>query len=99
LPSPSEPNLKTFDACATIVPFASQGTGYHDLTGQFLHTSSRGNQYLLVVYDYNSNGILHCALKNKNSLGNVIHGRLQIQGNAPNMYILDNEASNDLKKH
>jgi hypothetical protein len=40
LPSSSEPNHKTFDACATIIPFASRGTGYHDLTGCFPHTSS-----------------------------------------------------------
>ena len=102
-PRPNHPNIKTFDACAAIVPFNAKNTAYHDLTGRFPHTSSRGNQYLLVVYDYDSNAILHNPLKNKTAAEITrgwtdIHARLTLRSNAPNMYILDNEASNDLKK-
>jgi hypothetical protein len=58
-------NIKTYDACVAIIPFATRNTAYQDLTGRFPHTSSRGNQYILVVYDYDSNAILHNPLKNK----------------------------------
>jgi hypothetical protein len=64
-PVPSQPNVKSYDACATIIPFTSRDTTYHNLTGRFPHTSSCGSQYILVVYDYDSNAILHSALKNK----------------------------------
>jgi hypothetical protein len=102
-PSPDSPNTKTYSACATIEPFEAQHKAYHDLTGRFPHRSSRGNEYILIVYDYDSNNILHCALKNKTA-GEIkrgwleLHGQLTKSGNQPKMYILDNEASHDLKK-
>ena len=40
-------------------------SAYHDLTGRFPHRSSRGNEYLLIVYHHDSNSILQAALKNK----------------------------------
>ncbi len=58
-PSYGQPNVKTFTACAQIVPFVTKNTVYHDLTGRFPHRSSQGNEYLLIVYDYDSNSILH----------------------------------------
>jgi hypothetical protein len=102
-PSPDTPNIKTYSACAQIVPFVPKRTACHDLTGRFPHRSSRGNEYLLTVYDYDSNGILHCPLKNKTGAEIkrgwiTIHERLARAGNQPEMYILDNEASADLKK-
>jgi hypothetical protein len=36
----------------------TKGQIYSDLTGRFPVTSSRGNKYLLVVYDYDSNAII-----------------------------------------
>jgi hypothetical protein len=64
-PSPDTPNVKSFAACAQIVPFVAKNTPYHNLTGQFPHCSSHGNKYLLIIYDHDSNSILHCPLKNK----------------------------------
>ena len=37
---------------------------YSDLTRRYPNISSRGNQYILVVYDYDSSGILVEPLKN-----------------------------------
>jgi hypothetical protein len=97
-------NIKTFAACAQIVPFVVKNTAYHDLTGRSPHCSSQGNEYLLVVYDHDSNSILHVALKNKaaaeikRGCWISIHERLMRGGNQPKIYILDNEASADLKK-
>jgi hypothetical protein len=101
-PMPDTPNIKSFDACASIVPFVAKNTAYHDLTGRFPHQSSRGNEYLLIVYDYDSNAILHSVLKNKTGAEikrgwTSIHERLTRGGNQPKLYILDNEASADLK--
>ena len=53
---------KTHDCVATLVPFQTSKKGYMDLTGHFPHKSSSGNEYLLVVYDYDSNAILAEAL-------------------------------------
>jgi hypothetical protein len=102
-PVPNQPNVKSYDACTAIIPFTCKGTAYHDLTGCHSHTSSRGSQYILVVYDYDSNAILHSTLMNKTAAEITkgwtnIYKRLQRRGNPPNMYILDNKASNDLKK-
>ena len=56
---------KTFDRCAYLYTFQPTHTAYGDLTGRFPHKSSRGNQYLLVIYDYDSNAILVEALQSK----------------------------------
>jgi hypothetical protein len=102
-PVSDSPNLKSFAAIAMIVPFTAKNTAYHDLTGRFPHRSSCGNEYLLIVYDYDGNSILQCPLKNK-SAGVIkrgwisIHERLARGGNQPLLYILDNEASAKFKK-
>jgi hypothetical protein len=101
--SPNTLNVKTFAACDTIVPFVAKNTAYHDISGRFLHQSSRGNKYLLIVYDHDSNSIFHCALKNKTGAETKrgwisIHEHLARGGNQPKIDILDNEASADLKK-
>jgi hypothetical protein len=62
-PIADTPNVKTFAACAQIVPFVVKNAACHDLTGRFPHRSSRGNECLLVVCDHDSNSILHAALK------------------------------------
>jgi hypothetical protein len=56
-----------------------------------------------VVYDHDSNSILVIALKNKRGAEikhgwNSIHECLVQGGNQPKLYILDNEASANLKK-
>ena len=75
---------------------------YSDLTGRYPHISSGGNQYILVVYDYDSSGILVEPLKNRQAAEITrawltIHSRLERHGNAPKLYILDNEVSFEFK--
>jgi hypothetical protein len=41
------------------------GKIYGDLTGHFPHTSSKGNHYILVVYDYDGNTVATDAMKNR----------------------------------
>ena len=99
----SSPPTKTFEVLSTIIPFEANGKAFHDLTGRFPHKSSRGNEYILVHYDYDSNAILAEPLKNRQSAEikrgwQVLYDKLARRGNAPSIYIMDNEASAELKK-
>ena len=57
-PLSEQPNNKSHHCFATMVSFETTAKAYSDQTGKFPFTSSRGNQYLLIVYDYDSNAIL-----------------------------------------
>ena len=75
---------------------------FSDLTGCYPHISSRGNQCILVAYDYNNSGILVKPLKNRQAAEITrawfaIYSRLKRNGNAPKLYILDNEVSYKFK--
>ena len=78
-----------------LIDFSPKNTAYGDLTGRFPHKSSRGNQYLLVIYDYDSNAILAEPLKTR-SAGEITnasikkHEKLSKQGTAPSIYIIGN---------
>jgi hypothetical protein len=61
------PNSPNYSMCVSIKPFVPKRRAYHDLTGRLPHQSSQGNEYLLIVYDYDSNSILSCALKDKSA--------------------------------
>ena len=40
-------------------------TTYSDQTGRFPHQSLRGNEYIMIMYDFDSNKILHAPMKNR----------------------------------
>ena len=90
------PAEKTQECYAIINRFDKKS--YSDLTCRYPHISSRSNQYILVVYDYDSGGILVEPLKNCQAAEITkawlnIHTRLERHGNSPKLYILDNEIS------
>ena len=94
------PNEKTNEIICSIITFKTN-KAYGDLTGKFPYTSSRGNQYFLVVYHYDANAILVTTLKNRQAATITkgymhLYKRLQQSANAPATYILDNETSNTL---
>ena len=100
--APDISSTKTVDVCGTIIPFVETRTGYHDLTGAFPHNSSQGNQYIFVLYDYDGNAILTQPIKNQQAATIrdawlSLYQVLQQRSNAPNLYIMDNEASRDMK--
>ena len=85
---------------AIINPTPSKA--YMDLTGKFPYTSSRRNKYLVVVYDYDSNAIVFEAIKSRQSKEILeafkkCETKIATNTNKPDLYVLDNEASNDLK--
>ena len=102
-PSRQSTVMRTNDCCAIVVPFQETTKAYMDSTGRFPHKSTRGNEYVMVVYDYDSNAILVEALKNRTAgemtrSWTTIQNRLSLNGTAPNLYILDNEISGEFKK-
>lgn len=56
---PKQEPLRTHDCFVTIKQVDQlDGKSYSDLTGRFPIPSSRGNEYILVAYDYDLNAIL-----------------------------------------
>ncbi len=102
-PPKIENDMKTHECMAVIVPFKETKKAYMDSTGRFPHKSSRGNEYIMIVYDYDSNAILAEPLKNRTAgemkrAWTALHLRLQRNNIPPKLYILDNEISDELKK-
>ena len=86
-----------------LLPYTPKELAYGDLTGRFPFKSSRGNEYIYIVYDYDSNAILAEAIPNRQAktitdAWNKIYKRLTKNGPSFNHFILDNEISEDLKK-
>ena len=78
------------------------GKFYTDQTGQFPITSSKGNKYILVAYNYDSNTIHEEPLKTRTvpELKNEyhkLHNLFTNRGLKSNLHILDNECPNVLK--
>jgi hypothetical protein len=53
---PTQEEIRTHLCYAAVIE--ASGQIYTDQTGRFILPSSRGNNYLLVLYDYDSNAIL-----------------------------------------
>ena len=100
-PAPEElpigPRNQSHKCFSLIQTFAKKA--YSDLAGRYPHISSRGIQYIIV---YDSSSILFTPLKNCTT-GEIskawtsIHDCLAKHGNAPKLYILDNEVSFEFK--
>ena len=92
---------KTRDTIAIILEYEPT-KGYIDLTGRFPYRSAQGNQYIFVTYHVDSDAILVKAIKNREA-GEItkawksINERLRNANEVPNLYIIDNEASKQLK--
>ena len=99
--SPSN-RKKSYEYTSSLIPFNAKEIAYSDLIGRFLHKSSRGNQYLLLLYDYDSNGILVEPLKTRQA-GEIttawekLHTKFNNNVHVTKHYILDNECSLDSK--
>lgn len=100
--APEKIQQRTHECLGLIMSFSDAQKGYMDLTGKFPHQSSRGNQYIMVVYDYDSNAILVEAIANRQAKSiadawETIHQKLVKNTVPPNLYILDNECSDIFK--
>jgi hypothetical protein len=93
-PSVTEPTVQTHFEYAQVVNITGQI--YSDQTGRFPVTSSKGNQYIMIVYDYDSAAILAEPLKNRIKQELVrayskLHQHLTERGLKPQLQKLDNE--------
>ena len=94
--------MKTWHNAAILYPFKPKEKTYSDQTGRFPYRSSRGNEYTMVMYDFDANAILVEPLKNRQakSIANAwesLHSRLTTHGHTTTKIILDNECSSELK--
>lgn len=74
-----------------------------DQTGRFAVTSSRGNKYIMVAYDYDSNTIHAEAMKSRTggepkAAYKKIQTLLASRGLKPNVHFLDNECADTFKQ-
>ena len=109
-PSPEEQPIPSSGTCshtiyATILdPSAPTGRTYSNLTSRFPVQSNHGANYILVVYEYNSNAIIVRPLHNrtvpeiKRVFQSVVH-YLNARGLRPRLHTLDNEASAILRDY
>ena len=75
----------------TVTPFKQTNKADGDLTGRFLYVSWRGNQYFLIVDDYNSNAIILVVELLKSRTGTeikiaymtIVYNKLAAKGCAP----------------
>jgi hypothetical protein len=87
---------------ATI--FEPTGKIYTDQTGNFKHTSNKGNNLLVIAYDYDSNAIFAEPVHNRSAKTLLeamkkIHTTLRNTGFAPRIQIMDNECSDLMKQY
>ena len=102
-PAPLKKGRHTHAMYATTICY-NEPTGklYTDLTGRFPVQSSRGNKYILVAYNFDSNSIHVKTLKSRHDHGTIkayqeIYTMLTNRGLKPQLHLLDNEASTALK--
>jgi hypothetical protein len=95
---------KTYSTFASVIGVsATTGKVYTDQTGCFPIQSSKGHNYIMVLYDYDSNTILAERLRNRTAPEllrgyNKMHQELVSRGLQPQLQRLDNEASKVLKQ-
>ena len=93
---------KTQHILTEIIPFTAKELSYTDQTGQIPFRSTRGHEYVMILYDYDSNAILAKAFKNRQAKELVdtwesLYKQLTKNGHNSKCFILDNECSNEMK--
>ena len=102
-PTPDDNTGKRTHMCYTGIVDPTTGAIFTDQTGKFVTTSFSGNNYMMILYDYDSNAILVEAMKNKTARTikeayEKLHRRLCRAGLRPRLQRLDNECVEPLKQ-
>jgi len=87
--------IKTIDLTGKI---------YSDQTGRFPVISSKGNKYIMIIYDHDSNAILARPLKTKSGIEQLqnikeIYHYLNSRGIHPKLHVMDNECPQSVKDY
>ena len=93
---------KTNQVVYVLIDKNNLKTAYQDLTGRFPIKSSRGNEYILIECHYDANCILGYPIKDQTaqSITNeweLLHLEFTNAGEPPDVWVLDNEISDDFK--
>ena len=101
-PSQEPDNAKTNDIMCIVLLTTDICKSYSDQTGKSPITSSRGHKYVFVFYHYDTNTIMGQALKSRSTADlceawTKAFDELKAHGEAPNLHILDNECSREMK--
>jgi hypothetical protein len=102
-PTQGHQNTRTHAVFATVLPSSNLHKSYLGQTGKCPVQSSRAYNYVMVLYDYDSNAILSKPVKTRQAseltqAWTALHSRLQSNGYAPDIHILGNECLDELKK-
>jgi hypothetical protein len=101
-PGQEPDNIKTNDVMCSITTLKDVAKEYSDQTGKFPITSSRSHKYIFVFYHYDTHAIIGIPIKSRNTT-DICAAWLQAfeickaQGETPDIHILDNECSKDMK--
>ena len=101
-PAQEPQNAKTNDVYVTIFSEDDVKKSYSDQTGKFPHQSSRGNEYVFILYNYDSNSIHAVPIPNRQAATIrdawvTTFKKLRYAGYAPYIHFLDNECSTILQ--
>ena len=100
---PKQEHLSHNIPAAIINVNSKTAKSYSDQTGRFPIFSSCGNQYIFILYNYDTNSIHAQLLKKRQALEitsawMTFHEHLKQQGADPTLHILDNEFSHTMHK-
>ena len=93
---------KTKDLIYAIMQYKEKDLTAADLTGRFPYQSSRGNNYVMVMYHYDCNVIWGEPLKKRTASEivkcfHLLNKQFSTRGYKPNLFVFDNEFSSDFK--
>ena len=100
--SKQEPkNSKSYDIICTVIEARSLHKHYSDKTVKFPVKPSSGNQYIFIMYHFDTNSIHAIPIKSRRAediarAWQEIFDTLQLNGQDPNIHILGNERSSKL---
>ena len=102
-PASPTPNVKCNDVAYAVIDPDTLSNAYFDMTGKFPRRSTRGNNYIMIGYHYDANTILAQPMRDRSAASMTavwkhLHDKYKRAAVAPNIYILDNEFSNELRQ-
>lgn len=89
--------------CAIIDSKELESKSYSDQTGRFPVRSTSGNQYIFILYYYDTNSIHDVSIKSRHAdvisaAWQKVFDTIQHHGEQPSLHILDNECAYDIKQ-
>ena len=101
--APHSDNNSTIFADILDIP-STTGQIFTDQPGRFIAPSSTGNNYIFILYDYDSNAILAHPMPNRTATSILtaykqLHGQLVTAGRRPKLQRIDNECSDALQQY